>query len=84
MAENTSILLDDYFDNFVHNQVKARRYASASEVVRAALRLFEDEENKKIALIDELEQGETSGFVENFNRKKFLSHLHEKHVTNEL
>ena len=63
MAKNTSILLGDYFENFINNQVKSGKYSSASEVVRAALRLFEFEEWKKSELIDELKKGEESGFV---------------------
>ena len=51
MAKNTSILLGDYFDNFINNQVKSGRFSSASEVVRAALRMFEQEETKKTELI---------------------------------
>ena len=51
MAKNTSILLGDYFDNFINGQVKTGKFSSASEVVRAALRLFEQEETKKNSLI---------------------------------
>jgi len=47
MAKNTSILLGDYFDNFISKQIKSGKYSSASEVVRAALRMFENEESKK-------------------------------------
>ena len=46
MAKNTSILLGEYFDEFINKQVKAGRFSSASEVVRAALRMFEQEESK--------------------------------------
>ena len=49
MAKNTSILLGDYFDKFINQQVKSGKYSSASEVVRAALRMFEYEESKKKA-----------------------------------
>lgn len=79
MAKNTSILLGDYFDNFINQQVKTGKFASASEVVRTALRLFEYEETKKTELINELKKGEKSGFVEDFNRQSFLNTLHEKH-----
>lgn len=44
MAKNTSILLGDYFDNFINQQIKTGKFSSASEVVRAALRMFEHEE----------------------------------------
>jgi antitoxin ParD1/3/4 len=79
MAKNTSILLGDYFDNFINQQVKTGKFSSASEVVRTALRMFEYEETKKTELINELKKGEKSGFVEDFNRESFLISLHQKH-----
>ena len=84
MAKNTSILLGDYFDNFINYQVQSGRYSSASEVVRAALRLFEQEENQKIELIKELKKGEKSGFVKKIDRHTFIKNLHGKHINNEL
>lgn len=83
MAKNTSILLGDYFDNFISKQIKTGKYSSASEVIRAALRMFEYEESKKTELIKELKKGEQSGFIENFNREKLLKSLHQKHLTEE-
>lgn len=79
MAKNTSILLGDYFDNFIRQQVQSGKFSSASEVVRAALRMFEYEETKKTELVKELKKGEKSGFVKDFNRDAFLSKLHQKH-----
>lgn len=81
MAKNTSILLGDYFDDFINQQLKTGRFSSASEVVRAALRMFEQEESKKTELINELKKGEKSGFVKNFNRNAFLNDLHKKHLS---
>ncbi len=78
MAKNTSILLGDYFDKFISEQVQTGKFSSASEVVRAALRLFEHEETKKEELIKELKKGEKSGFVKNFDRDEFLETLHQK------
>lgn len=80
MAKNTSILLGDYFDKFISSQIETGRFSSASEVVRAALRLFEQEESKKAELIRELRRGEESGFVTGFDRKMFLKSLHDKYV----
>ncbi|MDQ0782611.1 type II toxin-antitoxin system ParD family antitoxin [Chryseobacterium sp. W4I1] len=82
MAKNTSILLGDYFDNFISEQIKSGKYSSASEVIRNALRLFEYEEAKKTELINELKKGEKSGFAEDFDRKEFLKNLHKKHSAN--
>ena len=81
MAKNTSILLGDYFDTFINQQVQSGKYSSASEVVRAALRMFEHEETKKTELINELKKGEKSGFVKDFNRNNLLKTLHQKHIT---
>lgn len=81
MAKNTSILLGNYFDNFINQKVKSGQFSSASEVVRAALRMFEHEETKKDELIKELKKGEKSGFIADFDRNKFLTNIHEKHMT---
>jgi len=80
MAKNTSILLGDYFDNFINGQVKTGKFSSASEVVRAALRMFEKEETKKAELIKALIEGEKSGFAKDFNRDTFLKNLKERHT----
>ncbi|GAA3592396.1 type II toxin-antitoxin system ParD family antitoxin [Flavivirga amylovorans] len=84
MAKNTSILLGDYFNEFISEQITSGRFSSASEVVRTALRLFEQEENKKKELIRELKKGENSGFVENFNKSDFLSSMHKKYSSDEI
>lgn len=80
MSKNTSILLGDHFDQFISHQVESGRYSSASEVIRAALRIFEEEENKKAELINALKKGEKSGFVEKLDRKKLKQNLHAKYV----
>jgi len=84
MAKNTSILLGEYFENFINEQVKSGRFSSASEVVRTALRLFEQEENKTKILINELKAGEKSGMISGFDRAKALKDLHTKYFPNEL
>lgn len=84
MAKNTSILLGEYFDNFINVQVKSGKFASASEVIRTALRLLEQQENKKKMLVDELKAGEKSKMISNFDRDKELSKLHTKHLRNEI
>ncbi|NKK57665.1 type II toxin-antitoxin system ParD family antitoxin [Rhizobium leguminosarum bv. viciae] len=61
MARNTSISLSDHFTSFIDTQVQAGRYGSASDVVRAGLRLLEEHEAKVKALQDALIEGEESG-----------------------
>jgi antitoxin ParD1/3/4 len=80
MAKNTSILLGDYFENFINGMVQTGKFSSASEVVRTALRMFEQEEAKKLELIRELEKGEKSGIAKDFNRDAFLKKLKAKHL----
>jgi antitoxin ParD1/3/4 len=80
MSKNTSILLGDHFEAFVARQVKSGKFTSVSEVIRAALRLFEVEETKKESLIKELMKGERSGFVVDFDRDAFMKELHRKHA----
>ena len=82
MAKNTSILLGEYFENFISEQIKSGKFSSASEVIRTALRVFEHEESKKSLLINELKKGEKSGFSKDFNRDSFLNKIHGKHTGN--
>ena len=64
MSKNTSITLGEHFDSFVTEQLENGRYASTSEVVRAGLRLLEEEETKLSTLRKLLEEGEASEFVD--------------------
>lgn len=77
MAKNTSISFGNHFDTFVQGQVGTGRYASTSEVVRAGLRLLEQEEEKMSALRQALIDGENSGFVNNFDPQAFKARLKE-------
>ena len=78
MGKNTSISLGDHFEEFIQRELSTGRYSSASEVVRTALRLLEDEKQKMKLLRHALEEGEESGLVENYNRENHLQYLHKK------
>ncbi len=67
MSKNTSISLGTYFDQFVQSQVSAGRYKNVSEVIRAGLRLLENEESKAIALRNAIQEGLNSPTVEGFD-----------------
>ena len=84
MAKNTSILLGEHFEHFVNKQVESGKFSSASEVIRTALRLFEQQEYKTKILINELKIGEKSGMVADFDRKQALTKLHAKYLQNEI
>jgi antitoxin ParD1/3/4 len=63
MAKATSIILGDHFDQLIAQQVQAGRYGTASEVVRDALRLFEERQAAIKRMNDAIEEGYSSGFI---------------------
>ena len=69
MNRNTSISLGTHFDNFIQSRISKGRFKNASEVVRAGLRLLEEEENKTIALREAIREGIESDIDNNFETK---------------
>lgn len=82
MSKNTSISLGNYFDQFVSSQVSAGRYKNVSEVIRAGLRLLENEESKAIALKNAIQEGLNSPRVENFDFDEHLEMLKFEKIKN--
>lgn len=78
MGSNTSVSLGDYFENFVETKVTQGRYKNASEVIRAGLRLLEEEENKIEILKNAIQEGIESGIAKDFDPKKHLETLKVK------
>jgi antitoxin ParD1/3/4 len=74
MAKNTSITLGDHFDGFIASQIESGRFGSASEVIRAALRLLENTETKLQILRKALDDGEQSGIAD-YNYDEFMAEL---------
>jgi antitoxin ParD1/3/4 len=80
MPKNTSVSLGDHFTSFIDTQVQAGRYGSASDVVRAGLRLLEEHEARVKALQDALIAGEESGPARPFDPDAFIRRMHEKQI----
>lgn len=73
MARNTSISLGQHFQSFIEDQVSSGRFGTASEVVRAGLRLLEEDQARLVALRAAIDVGEQSGFVEDYSVEKVLA-----------
>ena len=77
MPKNTSVSLGDHFDGFIASQLAKGRYGSATEVVRAGLRLLENEEQKLEALRQMIADGKASGTAD-YDYESFMAELDEE------
>ena len=61
----SSYTVGDHFETFIKEQVEGGRYASASEVIRDGLRILEEDQRRRQAVIDglrgEIDKGRRSG-----------------------
>ncbi len=73
MPRNTSVFLEDHFMGFINERVESGRYNSASDVVRAGLRLLEEHEVKVESLREALMEGEQSGPATPFDFDAFIA-----------
>ena len=75
MGRNTSISIGDHFENFIESTVSNGRFNNASEVVRAGLRLLEEEESRIQVLRQAIHEGIESGLAVDFDPKHHLETL---------
>jgi antitoxin ParD1/3/4 len=74
-TKTTSIALGEHFNAFVASQVSSGRFGSASEVVRAGLRILEERETRLATLRAALEEGEGSPVAEGYSLQRVLTRL---------
>ena len=74
MPRNTSVTIGNHFEAFIAEQLEEGRYGSASEIVRAGLRLLEEQESRIRQLRAALIEGEESGFVD-YSLQEFVDSL---------
>jgi antitoxin ParD1/3/4 len=74
MQKNTSVTLGAHYEKFISQQVAQGRFGSASEAVRAGLRLLEDRETKLSLLRRALQEGEESCTAE-YSLKSLIDEL---------
>lgn len=82
MGKNTSISLGSHFENFIEHSLLDGRFKNASEVVRAGLRLLEEEENRLSILKKSIQQGFDSGRADNFDPNEHLNDIKLKRKSN--
>ncbi len=80
MSKNTSVTLGSHFEQIIERSIKSGRYSSASEVIRAGLRMVDEREQKIILLREAIEAGERSGYIKNFDPVKHLAELNRKYA----
>lgn len=76
--KTTSVALGPYFDNFIKASIAQGRFNNASEVIRAGLRLLEENENKLLELKNAIAEGVESGLVEDFNAEEYLKTIKDR------
>ncbi|SEF72594.1 type II toxin-antitoxin system ParD family antitoxin [Nitrosomonas ureae] len=74
VQKNTSVTLGEHFEKFLANQIETGRYGTASEAIRAGLRLLEERETKLEILRQALIEGEQSG-SSNYSLQSILDEL---------
>ena len=82
MSKNTSISLGNYFDQFIQSSIREGRYKNVREVIRAGLRLLEEEESKVNAVKKAIQEGVDSGIAHDFEPKNHLDMLKSKKASN--
>ncbi|ECO4189894.1 type II toxin-antitoxin system ParD family antitoxin [Salmonella enterica] len=78
MRKITSVSVGEQLDGFIARMINTGRYGSASEVMRSALRLLEQQESYdeavRLAVLDGLESGVSSRSLRDIAAERKLHH----------
>jgi antitoxin ParD1/3/4 len=83
MSKDATFHLETFFLAFIEEMVASGRYSSPSQVVQAGLRVLEQRESHADALATALQEGEDSGWVEDFDFDEFLARKNAEFVERE-
>lgn len=75
IMKTTSVALGAYFENFIKLKIEEGRYNNASEVIRAGLRLLEENELQLMELKSLINEGIESGVAVEFDPEENLKLL---------
>ncbi len=75
MQRTTAISLGNYFENFISGKINEGRFKDADKVIRAGLRLLEEEETRVLSLEKAINEGIESGTAVDFDSEKHLELL---------
>lgn len=78
--KTTSVALGTYFEDFIKAKIAQGRYNNASEVVRAGLRLLEENESLIATLQAAIKEGLNSGIATDFDPERHLQSLKAKRI----
>jgi antitoxin ParD1/3/4 len=78
MPKNTSISLGEPYLEFINRQIAKGRFATASEAVRAGLRLLEEQVTAMEKLRAAIDEGDMSPDIPDFDFDEFVTRMRRK------
>jgi antitoxin ParD1/3/4 len=78
VSKDATFHLETYFLSFIEEMVASGRFSSPSQVVQAGLRLLEESESHGKALRAAIQEGQDSGWIEDFKLDEFLAQMHKE------
>jgi len=79
MQKNTSVTIGSHYEKFIAQQISMGRFGSASETIRAGLRLLEERETRLSLLRKALIEGEESGKAD-YTLKGLIDELDRENI----